>query len=524
MWLDWPRRPWLIGCRRYGGTLIRGRSARDLLRAGFALVLGAGAVGMVGWAQQSGLASPHLSGRDESLVTAGYALARFGVDGVPAGLRRYAELAPVAEYGRRTGAFDRGIVATGRELMLVATLVAAVLLWGLARRLVLSGPAAAGAVLLFGLAPWALAAHQHPDPAALALPWLMAAGLASTYRRPGWVVWPAFAVCVAMAALTVPVAGVAVTGRTVLLLAWPLAALGLAWLAAGGWRRLAVLQTPEGSTLPVRIGLGVTLAALAGIAGVAGRNAWRPAGDDDPQRAAAAARGWVLANAAGTPRVAVDDLTWVELVRAGYPADRLVSGGGLGPAAARRVPGGWRGIDLVVAEPGRVGGVATVAVAALLSSREQARFEVAGSAREVRYVVPDLTVAVARGERERAACQTAGEALAGNPRLRLSPEARQLLRDGDVDPRLISVLAGIVAAHALNITDFPAVPGEADTGVQRRTIRIAGVDGGPAGGSAGLTEWLAAQLTPYRPARVTTDRTDLVVRYDSPTPVGLLTS
>src|SRR5207244_9663609 len=136
--------------------------------------------------------------------------------------------------------------------------------------------------------------------------------------------------------------------------------------------------------------------------------------------------------------------------------------------------------------------------------------------REVRYVVPDLAADTARVDRERAASQMARTLLAGNGRLHLSAGAGRLLRAGDVDPRVVSVLAAITAEHDVTVADFPAVPGEQDTGVPRRVVRCSALAGRPA--SAGpLREWLTSQLPPYRPADVTADGEDLTARYDPPT-------
>jgi hypothetical protein len=324
-----------------------------------------------------------------------------------------------------------------------------------------------------------------------------------------------------MAALTLPVAGAAVTGRTVLILSWPVAAFGLAWVAAAAGRSLGRLRTPEGRAAPVRFAFAVTVAAAATAVAVLGRQAWRPGPDADPQRVSAdAARDWVLANLHGSPWLAVDDVTWVELVRAGYPAEKLLSGSGLGPAT--EVPGGARGIDLVIADPADPGALAPDAAQALVSSWPQARFGADGAVREIRYVVGDLAAATARAERERAACRLAGTSLAGNQRLHLSAVAGRALRDGEVDPRLVSVLAGIAAEHDLAVADFPAVPGEPAAGVQSRVVRLSAFDGRPASGG-GLRAWLTTQLPPYRPADLASDGDELVVRYDPPTPVGLLT-
>jgi hypothetical protein len=68
----------------------------------------------------------------------------------------------LAAWTTLTGAFTRAAtaIAAGRELMLAIQLVSATLLYGLARRLGLRRPAAAGAVLLFSLSPLALAMHR----------------------------------------------------------------------------------------------------------------------------------------------------------------------------------------------------------------------------------------------------------------------------------------------------------------------------------------------------------------------------
>jgi hypothetical protein len=68
----------------------------------------------------------------------------------------------LAAWTTTTGAFARAAtaVAAGREFILVVHLVSAGLLYGLARRLRLRRPAAAGAVLAFSLSPLALAVHR----------------------------------------------------------------------------------------------------------------------------------------------------------------------------------------------------------------------------------------------------------------------------------------------------------------------------------------------------------------------------
>jgi hypothetical protein len=85
----------------------------------------------------------------------------------------------LAAWAGVTGGFARAAnaVAAGREFMLVAQLASAALLYGLARRLELRRPAAAAAVLLFGLSPLALSFHRGVYLDNVATPLVLAAFL-----------------------------------------------------------------------------------------------------------------------------------------------------------------------------------------------------------------------------------------------------------------------------------------------------------------------------------------------------------
>jgi len=85
-----------------------------------------------------------------------------------------------------TSAFERApsAVAAGREAMLVAYLISAVLLWVLARRLGLARWAAALALVVFGLSPLAVQFQRPIFLANLATPWILGAFvLACSPRR-----------------------------------------------------------------------------------------------------------------------------------------------------------------------------------------------------------------------------------------------------------------------------------------------------------------------------------------------------
>jgi hypothetical protein len=85
----------------------------------------------------------------------------------------------LAAWTTLTGAFNRATtaVAAGREFMLVLQLVSAALLYGVARRLGLRRPAAAGAVLVFSLSPLALGMHRAVYLDNIATPLVLAAFL-----------------------------------------------------------------------------------------------------------------------------------------------------------------------------------------------------------------------------------------------------------------------------------------------------------------------------------------------------------
>jgi hypothetical protein len=85
----------------------------------------------------------------------------------------------LAAWTTLTGAFNRAAtaIAAGREFMLVLQLVSAGLVYGLARRLGLRRPAAAGALLLFSLSPLALGMHRAVYLDNIATPFVLAAFL-----------------------------------------------------------------------------------------------------------------------------------------------------------------------------------------------------------------------------------------------------------------------------------------------------------------------------------------------------------
>jgi hypothetical protein len=114
----------------------------------------------------------------------------------------------------------------------------------------------------------------------------------------------------------------------------------------------------------------------------------------------------------------------------------------------------------------------------------------------------------------------AGRLLADNPAVGMPDPARSLLQRNRVDDRLVAVLAGAATAQPLEVTDFPAVPGEPVTAV-RRTAVLDGVvpavdvNGRPA--ASALELHLNAQRPPLRPDLRALPDGRLVVHFRLPT-------
>ena len=153
----------------------------------------------------------------------------------------------VAVYDTLTRVFDRAdtLVAAGRELVLVVTVLAAVLLWRTARRLGFGHPAAAAAVLLAWVpALWFPALLDLP--AQLAVPWLLVAAWLTAGGRPSPAAQGIAVLTAAVATLLAPVV-------LVLLLSGAVAAL---WT---GVPRRATRTRTIGTLLLVPVVIGTVL-------------------------------------------------------------------------------------------------------------------------------------------------------------------------------------------------------------------------------------------------------------------------
>ena len=95
-----------------------------------------------------------------------------------------------------------------------------------------------------------------------------------------------------------------------------------------------------------------------------------------------------------------------------------------------------------------------------------------------------------------------GAAVLANPATMAPAPAAQLLRDGDVDPRLLTLLAGLAARFQVQLADLSVVPGEEGLTPVRSAV-LAAAGGRPlTEGTEPLSEvqtWLSAQRGPYAP-------------------------
>ena len=275
------------------------------------------------------------------------------------------------------------------------------------------------------------------------------------------------------------------------------------WLVVlvAGLVAAAVLAATATTVLSGRGGQGAGLAAAA------------------RQRAAA----WVAGQASPDAIVACDPAMCAALQAHGVPAGRLLV---LTPARADPL-----GSDLVVATAVR--GQLAAWLPGVYAPVTLASFG-SGTARiEVRVVAPDgataYWAALAADARARAA---AGAQLLRNRSVHVSAAARPALADGDVDPRLLVVLAALAGLHPLDITGFGRPSPDASAGVPLRSADIAGA-APPGPGTPvslrGLMTILQAQRSPYLPSSLAIVRTGpagpvLRIGYPAPSPLGLLAS
>ena len=259
--------------------------------------------------------------------------------------------------------------------------------------------------------------------------------------------------------------------------------------------------------------------------------------DGDPARAVA---DFLASEVSDDEAVLVDDATWVVLARASddltarMPYDAVRSGGsfvrsGLDPSLAVAAEGvrDERLRDFLDrSRP--LAAFGPLVIRQVTQSATQNRPESQPTPSETPLLSPEQERADPLPAEELAERRSAGADLLRNSKLIAEPPAAAALEQGQVDPRLLSVLVSAIFSQTIRVADFPAARGEEGTDAARRTAIITQIDGAPVDPNGEATDrfvrFLEAQLPTYRPADVSVSLTgsSLTIRYDAPSPVGLL--
>jgi hypothetical protein len=226
---------------------------------------------------------------------------------------------------------------------------------------------------------------------------------------------------------------------------------------------------------------------------------------------------WIAGQVAASAIVACDPAMCAALQADGLPATRLLV---LGTATADPL-----GSDVVVA---------TLAVRNQFGTRLQgvyapvviASFGTGAGRIDIRAVAPDGTAAYqAALAADRRSRISAGGQLLHNPRIAFAVSARKALSAGDVDPRLLMMLAALAVQQPVRVTAFDDPSPGASPAVPLRSVQLAALGSG-AKAEASLQSMLSfvdAQQQPFLPLRAgLAGSSALTVEYAAPSPLGLL--
>jgi hypothetical protein len=129
---------------------------------------------------------------------------------------------------------------------------------------------------------------------------------------------------------------------------------------------------------------------------------------------------------------------------------------------------------------------------------------------------------------DRTARIAAGGQLIGNHRIAMTAAAQAELRAGQVDPRLLAMLAALAAQQPLRIIAFGDPAPGAGPAVPLRSVELAPAKAGANAGTNAATRlrtmlsFLQAQQQPYLPTTALVHQSTLNVEYAAPSPLGLL--
>ena len=283
-------------------------------------------------------------------------------------------------------------------------------------------------------------------------------------------------------------------------------------------RRTARLRHPR-LALVLAICVVVAAAAVVSVVQVSGTST-RTASASRPHAAPPAwARGaagtvrtqaatWVASQLSNAETVGCDPLMCAALRAHGVAASRLVP-----------VTSGAADADVVVASPSAAGQQSTPVLLASFGS--------GASLVEVRTAPPGGSAAYQRAlTADLAARRSAGAQLLHSQRIVVAAPAAGQLQAGQVDSRLLIMLAMLASQHPWRVVAFGgASPGVAVAQAPFRQVTITGPDAGDLAASLAMVR---AQRAPYQPAQAAVVRLPggqaaLRIDFAAPSPLGLLT-
>jgi hypothetical protein len=236
------------------------------------------------------------------------------------------------------------------------------------------------------------------------------------------------------------------------------------------------------------------------------------------------AAAWVASQVGRNILVACDALTCADLAQHGFPAADL--------NVLQSTAPDLYGTQVVVATASvraQFGGQ----LARVYAPEVLASFGTGGYRVDVRVVAPDGPAAFRTAlSTDLLARRSAAAQLLSRPSVTASAAARHALAAGDVDSRLLTVLAFLASQEPIDIVGFGTAAPGASPGVPLRSADLAATD--PRGGQSSsggyersLVTWLHSGVALYAPTSVAAVRLPsgqraLQVSYAAPSPLGLL--
>jgi serine/threonine protein kinase len=231
---------------------------------------------------------------------------------------------------------------------------------------------------------------------------------------------------------------------------------------------------------------------------------------------------WILGQVSPAAIVSCDQQVCTDLVNAGFPSGNVLPLGNM----STDVLGSTVVVATAAIRAQFVGRLASVYAPVVIASFGS------GNARiDIRQVFPDGTAGYdAVKQADLSTRKTAGAELLANGQIKVSAPARAELLGGDVDPRLLQLLAIMAHSHQVRIADFVNQSPGGDGASLLRSMDLATTDPAAHLTSAAYLSWMKAflgtQTAQYLPAgplqvRLPTGQVVLRVGYDAPSPLTL---